>query len=67
MSFDSTQGTCAFKWNSQAGAKYSVWTSTNLTDWTQLQTVDSVGTETTFTENVGSPRPAVRFYRISQQ
>lgn len=55
------------KWNSQAGAKYTVWTSSNLTSWTNLQNVDSGGTETTFTDTLPSPAPQVRFYRVSPQ
>jgi len=60
------QGQCTFRWNSQTGARYTVLRSSNLTDWTAIRTVDSTGTATSFTDDLGSPPPAVRFYRVSQ-
>ncbi|HEY5914174.1 MAG TPA: hypothetical protein VJA21_26600 [Verrucomicrobiae bacterium] len=61
------QGKFTFKWNSAPNVNYVVWVSTNLKDWTALPVVPSGGTETTFTETLGSPTPAVRFYRVSPQ
>ena len=60
------QGVCTFRWNSQPGARYTVHQSANLTDWAPIRSVDGTGTETSFTDNLGSPVPAVRFYRVSQ-
>jgi hypothetical protein len=58
---------CTLKWNSQPGARYNVVVSSDLKSWNQLQTVDSGGTETTFTDNLATPQPTPRFYRVSQQ
>ena len=60
-----TQGTVTLKWNSAPGASYTVWIAPDLKTWTQ-QTVPSGGTETTFTDTLGTPQPATRFYRVSQ-
>jgi len=62
---DLAQGKVTLKWDSQPGAKYTVWTSTTLSNWTNLQVIDSGGAETTFTDNLPSPAPQVRFYRVS--
>jgi hypothetical protein len=64
---NAAEGKFTFKWNSQPGAKYSVLISTDMTAWTPLQVVDSGGTETTFSDTLGSPQPSVRFYRITPQ
>jgi hypothetical protein len=59
------QGTVTLKWNSNAGASYTVWKSSDLKTWTQ-QVVPSGGAETTYTDTLGTPQPAARFYRVSQ-
>jgi hypothetical protein len=66
VAFNLTQGQCTFKWNSRAGASYKILRSSDLIAWTEIQTVAATGTETTFTDNLGSPSPPVRFYRVSQ-
>jgi len=66
-SLDQAQGKFTFKWNSSPNVNYIVWFSTNLKDWTALPAVQSGGTNTTFTHDLGSPPPAARFYRVSPQ
>jgi Bacterial TSP3 repeat len=62
-----TQGKFTFSWNSSPGVNYVVSYSSNMKDWTALPAVPSGGTTTTFTDNLGSPTPAARFYRVSPQ
>jgi hypothetical protein len=35
------EGKVTLKWTSEAGVRYTVWSSANLTDWTSVQSVDS--------------------------
>ena len=65
LTFKAAEGKFSFKWASQAGAKYTVLVSTDLVKWTALPTVDSAGTETTFTQDL-NPSVQARFYRVSQ-
>jgi len=66
--FDPENGTFTFTWNSQAGTTYNIWVSSDLAaGWTSLEAVPSGGAETTYTETLPTPRPTVRFYRISPQ
>jgi len=62
---NSGAGTVVLRWSSTAGASYTVFISSDLKTWTQ-QSVPSGGTETIFTDTLGTPRPAARFYRVSQ-
>lgn len=64
---NATEGKFTFKWNSQPGARYSVLISTDMNTWTPHQVVESGGTETTFSDTLGSPQPTVRFYRVTMQ
>jgi hypothetical protein len=57
-------GKFSFKWTSQAGVKYSVMVTTDMKTWTKAQDVDSAGTETSYSENLGSG--VGRFFRVMQ-
>jgi hypothetical protein len=61
------QGQCTVTWNSEPGAQYSVWGSTDLKAWKALKAgLDSGGATTTYRDALGSPTPAYKFYPVSQ-
>jgi hypothetical protein len=61
------QGQCTFSWSSQPGLKYSVWISSDLTNWSALKTgLDSGGATTSYVDALPSPVPGFRFYKVSQ-
>ncbi len=62
---DAVQGKVTVTWSSVAGAKYSVQASLDLKTWSTIATgLPSGGETTSYTETLGSPRPAYRFYRV---
>ncbi|MCL4181498.1 MAG: MSCRAMM family adhesin SdrC [Verrucomicrobia bacterium] len=64
-SHDGAQNRFTLTWPSEPGAKYSVWASPNLVDWTAVQSgLDSGGSQTTYVD--ANPPPEGRYYRVSQ-
>lgn len=65
--YDRAQNQFTVTWPSQAGAKYTLWGSSDLKTWTSVKTgIDSGGTETSTMDIPAAPQPAFKFYKISQ-
>ena len=64
--YNAADGQVTITWTSTAGATYGVEASVDLkTPWTKIATgLVSDGTETSYTETLGGPRPEARFYRV---
>jgi hypothetical protein len=65
--YQGTAGQFVLTWASEAGLKYTVWASPDLKAWTAIKAgLDSGGASTSYTDSLGSPVPAFRFYKVSQ-
>lgn len=64
ISFDSSGSSISFNFDTVDGVTYTIFTSTNLTSWMELQTVDGDGNTFSFDSVIDTSSDPKRFYRV---